>query len=182
MIDINLLPPQEVLSKKTAQFRYQLTIGATVGGAALVIFFGLLFSLDWLGQNRLNTLLAQRQNLGARFDADTNKLELLLSLKDKIIGIKKVQQVRPDLSLAVSKLNTFSVDGVAITALNIGSEGTLVYSVTVRDDQALAAYLTKLESDMGRAFFKNLTITGLQLGQGNSFSFSVAAQFDKTKL
>jgi hypothetical protein len=178
MIDINLLPPANLLTARQKQLGSQLLVAAVSFGLVILLALAMAFSLEFVGKSRLTALSTTRTDLGGRFEANVLKLERLFSLKDKIIGIRKVQSVRPDPTLAISKLTALSVDGVGMTKMSLSADGSLSFAVTVRDVAALSAYLSKLESEEARRFFKELHVQNLQMNQDGAFSFSVVSIFN----
>lgn len=182
MIDINLLPKRDLLSQ--AERRWQNNLLLVVAALGLVVAVGaaVVFGLEGWAAGQMARLGGQRAELLAQFESNTPKLEMLLALKDKIAGIKRVQAVRPSLSLAVAREQQLLVDGVTTTRMTVNVDGSMSFAVLVRDVQALSDYLAKLDSDEAREFFKMLTVNELQLAKDGSFAFSVVAQFDKEKL
>lgn len=182
MIDINLLPSKTLLSARAQRWEKNIFLAAFILTTVVVVSGAVLFGLERWALSRISILEQQRQESLTRFNNEIPKLEMLLSLKDKIAGIKRVQTIRPNLSVAISRQQGLLVDGVATTRMTVSSDGNMSFDVTIRDVKALSDYLTKLDSDEARDFFKAVTISGLQMGKDNGFAFSVAAQFDKDKL
>lgn len=182
MIDINLLPSRDLLTVVERAWQRRLIQATVALGAVVAVSLVIVLGLGQAAQRQVSTLSAQREELLTNFNSDTSKLEMLLGLKDKIAGIKRVRAVRPDLSSAIAIQQGLLVSGVATTRLSVSSSGAMDFGVTVSDVKALSDFLNKLESDETRSFFRGLTIKDIQLGQNGEFSFSVAAEFDKSKL
>lgn len=181
-IDINLLPTTDLLSRSQRQLRNNLMLVAASLGAVVILSWIVVFGLGRLAMSQLSTLEGQKQEQMNSFDAGIPKLNNLLTLKDKLGGIKKVQSVRPDLSAAIDVQQGLLVDGVATTRLDLNTSGQMNFDVTVRDVKSLSNYLTRLDSEETRSFFQALEISSLILGKDGGFIFSVNAQFDPTKL
>jgi len=181
-IDINLLPSTDILSRSQKNLRRNLSLVAISLGIVVVVGWLVVFGLARLAQSQVSSLQTQRQELVLKFEDNVPKLNRLLSLKDKLGGIKKVQSVRPSLSAAINAQQGLLVDGVSTTKLAVNTSGQMTFDVTVRDLKSLSSYLTKLDSDQARNFFKTLAIGSLVLGQDGSFTFSVESQFDPAKL
>lgn len=181
-MDINLLVTRDLLTTVERTWRRRLMQTAVVLGAVVIIGEVSVLGLERAAQFQTSALSAQREKLLADFNSDTLKLEMLLALKDKIVGIKRVKAVRPNLSAAIATEQKLLVAGVATTRLAVDSSGAMGFDVAVRDVQALSGYLNKLASGESQSFFKRLTIRDIQLGRNGGFSFSIATDFDKSKL
>lgn len=182
MIDINLLPPRDLTFEKENELRSRLIWIALVSGGAILALFLVIFFLGVFATSQVANLEGQRSKLLSNFEADVPKLEMLLSLSDKIKGIKKVRTIRPNLSLAITKLQALSVEGISMSRFSISSSGSLNIDAAARDGTALSSYLANLESKNSRDFFVDLTISGLQSTRDGGFQFVIEAKFDGSKL
>lgn len=182
MIDINLLPSKDLLTAAERLWRLRLIQAAVALGTVVIVGLIIVLGLGQAAHSRAANLSRQRETLLVSFNNDTAKLEMLLALKDKIAGIKRVKAVRPNLSAAITIEQGLLVDGVATTKLAVDSNGAMGFDVTVRDVNALSSYLNKLASGDSQGFFKRLTIRDVKLGRDSGFSFSIATDFDKSKL
>ncbi len=182
MIDINLLVSSDLLSLSQKILKKNLAIICLV--LTVVVIFGgvIIFSIDRWSMSRLTEIKVHRQELQNQFSNDLPKLEMLLSLKDKLAGIKRVISSRPNLSVAISKQQAMLLPGIATSNFTVSSDGSMKFDVTVPNFKILSDYLTKLETDQAREFFKQLKISSLQMAKDGSFAFSVTATFDKNIL
>lgn len=179
MIEINLLPEQTILSLKEKRLVSLLAIWSVVVGSIVAALFGGVFLVDRLVTARHVSMEQQYQELSNQFEGNLPRLVLLVGLKDKITGIKKVLAVRPDLPEAIEELKTFFVDGVEMTRVEMSAEGGLRFDVNARNGAVLNEFLDRVQSPMGKRFFKSLSVSGLTMNGDGGFSFSVGSSFNK---
>ena len=182
MIDINLLVSSDVLSLSQKIFKKNLAVVCLV--LTFVVIFGgaIIFGIDQLSTTRLAQIKSHRQELQNQFASDLPKLEMLLSLKDKLAGINRVISTRPNLSTAISKQQEMLLPGISTTNFTVSSDGSMNFNVKIANYKILSDYLTELETEKSRDFFKQLKISSLQMGKDGSFDFSINAVFDKNIL
>lgn len=182
MIDINLLVSSDLLTLNQKLFKKNLGIVCLV--LTMVVIFGgtIIFGVDQLSLARLREIKSHRQELQDQFSNDLPKLEMLLSLKDKLAGIRQVISTRPNLSAAISRQQATLSPGITMSNFTVNSDGNMDFDVKAANFKILSDYLTKLETEKEMEFFKQLKISSLQMGKDGSFAFSIFATFDKNIL
>ena len=109
MIDINLLPPQNVLSVKEKNIRNQLTMIFAGVSVFLVLVSGIIFAFKFFNDYQLSEKTKKRDQLLADFKSQGEIAMQLRTLKDKAAGIKIIQDTRTDFAIITTKLQGISV-------------------------------------------------------------------------
>ncbi|MCL4390549.1 MAG: hypothetical protein M1484_03255 [Patescibacteria group bacterium] len=183
MIEINLLPPKNLLSKKEAALRRRLVTGAISVSIIFLVTLASLLVIESYWDRRLTDISVQKQQLAAQFSADAAKAAQLVKLKNKLMGIRMVQTTRPDITAILKKLTDFrSIGGVTYALEEVSVNGNVSIKVNCQDQSAFNAYVDQITSPTTAKFFNNVTLTAMTLNADGTFNFDLTGQFDKSKL
>lgn len=175
MIDINLLPPAIVLTQKEKAFRGQLLlllIGLTilVGVVSFALFGGRFFFDSQLSsqQQRKNQLLNE-------FSIQEDTAKDLRTLKDKVMGVKIIQDSRTNFASMAATLGEVTT-GTTLKSFIIDSDGRIRFLGMAGDLQILDSFTKKISAEDNNPFSKTV-MSGLRREPGGEYSYTMEMQF-----
>lgn len=177
MIEVNLLPPQNVLSQKEKVLRWYLILAAVGGGAALMLVLFLIFLGHGFFTIRANLLSRQRASLTAELQNELDTVATLQVINDKVSGLKTIRAGRTDFVSILQHLSDLVALGAKIKSVSLGTGGTVQFGATVADSAVLKTVLANLSQTGADNYFSDTVVSGLREDQDKNLSFSVTAKF-----
>lgn len=174
MIDINLLPPQDVAKKEEALLRSK----AIFGIVAVTILFAVVIGGTFFYEGYL---VVQRNSLAARKEAATVTLTQLgqlaselITLHQKLSGINTVEASRFNFPASFKYVQGLYPAGVKVTKVTVNSDGKVAFAGESQSSGAVATLVSNLSSDQT---LKQVKLASLTMNDDGGFSFSINAQY-----
>lgn len=179
MIDINLLPPQNLLSQKEKNLRSLLM--KILGGATilLVLVSGIIFGAKFYFDYQLTQQTQKRDQLAADFKSEAPIASKVRTLKDKVSGIKIIQDSQTNFASIVGRLRDVTAD-TRLKNFIVDSDGRINLSASTDDIPRLDSFIQGITSEINNPFGQTL-LSGLRRDPGGGFSYSVNTKYFFTK-
>lgn len=176
MIEINLLPPQNILSQKEKEIRFYLCAAVVVLGCLLGLGFGLIFVTDSVLTARLKDLDAKKSSQEKIFQSEIATAEKLQAVEFKVGAITNIIASQKNYPQILSDVIAV-IDG-SYNIKNLGvSDNNIITAAVVAPN--LAAF-TKLTDKLAApdAKFKNVVINGLSQQEDNTINLSLSMIYE----
>lgn len=179
MIEINLLPPQNLISLKEKQLRVYLIL-LTVG---LAVFVGLIlggsFTVDAMLSARLKSLQQKNDSLQATYQAEVPTARQFLTVKEKVAAITLVRADQTAFLEVTNSLIALFGQEMKVTELTISGVGKIGATVSTPNLESYKAFMERLTN--GNSRFYDVEIIGLRQAANGSFDFSLLTGYKNTK-
>ncbi|MBI3559108.1 hypothetical protein HY085_01815 [Candidatus Gottesmanbacteria bacterium] len=176
MIDVNLLPSQNVLSQKEKDLRRKLKIGLIISSALAVVVVLFLMIFDGFLSLRLGQQKQKQQELLAQFQKEMPAALDLRKLKDKISGIKTAQKGQIDFAGIAGEVAPLFNSGVILKTLSIDKDKNINLTAAADSLTSLEVFIPTLKTP-----FEKIVLSGLRLGKNNNFDFSLSMTYGLKK-
>jgi hypothetical protein len=177
MIEVNLLPPQNILSQKEKQLRRYLLVMVFGGGAVMVLALFLIFSGHGFFTVRAGILSRQRADLETKVKNETEIVRVLQAVNDKLTGVKIIRDGQTDFAAMLTRLTEIENLGAKVRGVSFGSGDVVEFSVSVPTQAVLKTAFDNLTQKTAHQYFSDIIISGLQENDDRSLSFSVTAKY-----
>lgn len=171
MINVNLLPSQNVLSQKEKDLRRKLKIGLTISSSLLAVVVLFLIIFDGFLSLRLNQQKQKSQEFLTQFQGQMSVALDLRKLKDKISGIKTVQAGQTDFTTMAASVSALLTSGINLKTMSLDKNGKVNLTASAEDLASLQVFLPAIKG----------TLSGLRLTKNNSFEFSLEMTYGAKK-
>jgi hypothetical protein len=182
MIDINLLPPQNVLTQNEKKLRSRLVV-MTI---ALSIVFVLITVGAFIAQSVVGAkLTAEKQKqvaLEAQFQSQAELVAKIKTVKDKALGLRTIRDSRTDFAGIMASIEAALKPDVRLSSLLIDNKGHVILSLTTPNVDGLDQLIARFSRDAAStSAFNKALITGLSRSAAGGFNFGLEMQA-KSKL
>lgn len=176
MIDVNLLPSQNVLSQKERDLRRKLKIGLTIASTVTIFLLIISLVIDGFLSLRFNQQKQKSQELLTQFQGQMSVALNLRKLKDKISGIKTIQKGQIDFAGITGAVAPLFNSGVTLKTLSIDKDKNINLTAVADSLASLEVFIPTLKTP-----FEKIILSGLRLGKDNSFDFSLSMTYGAKK-
>lgn len=178
MIEVNLLPPANVLSQKEVVWRRRLLL--VVGVVVAFVFLDLAISLGAreLLRRQISTLLTRRVDLLSRSEQFATTALQLRTVEEKATGAEVVKKQRADMASMISDVRVLLGTSVLLLNLNVTAAGGVSADAKASDLTALAEFVSRVSDNKSR--LTNVLLKSLRQDTNGGFSFQVSATYVKT--
>lgn len=176
MIDVNLLPSQNVLSQKEKDLRRKLKIGLIISSSLLAVVVLFLIIFDGFLSLRFNQQKQKSQELLTQFQGQMSVALDLRRLKDKISGIKTAQKGQVDFAGITGEIAPLFNSGVTLKTLSIDKDKNINLTAVADSLASLEVFIPTLKTP-----FEKIVLSGLRLAKNNSFDFSLSMTYGSKK-
>ena len=177
MIEINLLPPKNLLSRKEQEIRQKLLAGAIISSALCLLFGGALFVAGVGLSRQADSLENRKQQLTASYESLKETAQDIRVLQGKIAGIKKIKALRLDYASEITALSSFLKGTTTIKGLTLSPPDAVSVSASSPDATSLNKFFDKVSGKEGKVPLKDVVITGLSLNNKSVFVYDVAGRY-----
>lgn len=177
MIEINLLPPQNVLSQREkALRRYLLTALAAGLIGVFLCGFGIFLGRSFF-VIRAEVLSQQRADLETQIANEIETLQLLHTIHAKLEGIRAIKKSQVNFTVILKRFLEIEELGARIGAISLGPGRAVRFSVRTVNVDALKKVLNNLSVSSESHYFSKTEISNLQEEIDGTFSFVVNAVY-----
>lgn len=175
MIDINLLPRENLLSVNEKIFRGHLI--TIIFSISLILFIVslIIFGLKFFTDSQLTTQTKKRDLLLSQFESQFETANKFRILKNKVIGIKIIQDSRTGFDTITAKLRDM-VQGTELKNFIIDSDGNVHFFANANNTENLDSFIQKISMENGNPFTETV-LSGLNREVGGGFSYSVNTRY-----
>lgn len=179
MIEVNLLPPANVLSQKETVWRRRIVF--VVGVVLLLVFLDLVIFLGTreLLKRQISGLLVKRASLLSQSEQFATTALQLRTVEEKTAGVEVVKRQRVDMAAMISDVRELLGSSVLLLNLNVTSSGGVSADAKADNLAALAEFVSRV-SDNSKSHLTNVLLKSLRQDSSGSFSFQVTAAYVKT--
>jgi hypothetical protein len=179
MIEINLLPQQNLISLKEKQLRLYLILLTAGLGIFTGLALGGTFTVDALFAARLKSLQQKNDSLQATYQAESPTARQFLTVKEKVAAITSVRADQTTFLEITNSLITLFGQEVKVMELTISGDGKIGTTLSVPSLGGYKAFMGRLTD--GKSPFYDVEITGLRQGEDGSFNFSLQMGYKNIK-
>lgn len=180
MIDINLLPPQNILSQKERSLRtilIKILSGLTI---IVVLSSGIIFAVKIYYDDQVVKQTQKRDQLTASFKEEAATASKVRTLKDKISGVKIIQDSQTNFAVIVKKIQEVAQD-TSLKSFTVDSDGRILLSASTDNITSLDNFISNITFDANNPFSKT-TMSGLRRDPGGGYSYSINTQYIFSKV
>lgn len=173
MIDINLLPPAQVLSRQEKSLRGQIMRVFIITGVITVLATAAIIGARIFFQVQLNSQTNRKNQLLAEFNSQIKTAQELQTVKYKATGIKIIQTSRTDFATMAASLN-LALSGVIPKNILMDSDGNITINASAADLTTLGNFINTISNN--NPPFTKVVLSGLVLNAG-SYDFNLGTQY-----
>ncbi|MCL4397488.1 hypothetical protein M1403_00415 [Patescibacteria group bacterium] len=178
MIDINLLPPQNVLSQKEKILRSQLTVAAIIGGVVTALVLGSLALINAYYSARLSAVAARRTSLTAQFNAVQKTALDLRLIKDKIAGINSIKTSQTQFPPILDDLTALFSGGFQLTQLSVDQTQKTSFAGITAGPESFNTLLGRIIAGRDANKYGQIELSGLRENKDKTLSFSIQMLYE----
>lgn len=175
MIDINLLPQKNLLSVNENKFKNLSVKVVIVISLALTVVSGIIFGFKIFTDNQLSSQVNKRDLLFSQFQSQSETAKQFRTLKNKVAGIKIIQDSRTNFAAITKKIRDTS-SGTNLRSFEIDSDGKISLSAEVNSITDLDNFINRISLEKDNTFDKSI-LSGLTRKPNGGFTYSVTAQY-----
>ncbi len=176
MIDINLLPSQEVISQKESELRDKFFLALWLCSLVLVVDLVLFFLISRVYKSRVSTLLAQRKNLTLQSEQLFQVALDLRTVQEKVNGYVLASASRRDFVPIISEITSLLGSQVELSEMNLNAS-SVKFVAKAADAKALNGMITRIVNPGGNPRLKNIVLANLRFDPSGSFDFQISADY-----
>ncbi|MBI4099754.1 hypothetical protein HY440_01985 [Candidatus Microgenomates bacterium] len=176
MIEINLLPPRNVLSRREASIRAKMVGFLTVATVILLLDLGIFFGVSKILTRQVSGQVATRSSLLAEAESLSPIADSLRTVENKAVGIAAILATRPNMAAAVTEIDSLSLPNLEIGNFQIGNTGAFSFSARAGDAASLGSFIDKISSEVSAGRLTGVTMQALHQ-DGAGFSFNISASY-----
>lgn len=180
MIEMNLLPTQNVLSSKERTFRRWFFWAVLVCSAILVLDWGGFFLFQQLLKRQVAQLSSSESSLVSQSEQFSGLALDLRAVEEKVSGIVTVQGQRLDMAGRVTGIRGLLTEGVTLISLDVGVDKTLSFSAKAKDGPSLGMFISKVMQSQDGFRLGKVVLSGLRLDANGGYSFQLSGSYEKS--
>lgn len=169
MIELNLLPKQNVLFQKDAALRKRFVI-VVIFTSILLVFDTVLYSLiNNVLESRVSLITQKKNSLQVSLEGYSSVYLDLQTVEQKAGSIDKIRNIRKNFPQIISKIRSILGGGVDFNILDVDSTGLISVSAKASDPDSLSRFISRIAaSDL-----KNVVLSNLRQEGEKSFTFQI---------
>lgn len=180
MIDINLLPPQNVLTQNEKKLRSQLTIVAIALSAVFVLLVVGAFITESVVAARLVSGKQKQVALEAQFQSQAELASKMKTVKDKVVGLKTIRESRTDFAGIMASVEATLRPDIKLLTIQIDNGGHIIMSLSAPNTNSFDQLVTRFSvNNASMSAFNKALISGLSQTKAGWFNFGLEMQAKK---
>lgn len=179
MIEVNLLPPANILSQKETVWRRRLIFGVGVVMLAVILDLTVFFGARALLRRQIAGLLAKRADLLTRSEQFATTALQLRTVEEKAAGVAVVRLQRVDMAAMISDVRVLLGSSVSLLNLSVTASGDVSADAKANDLTALAEFVSRVSGET-KSHLTNVLLKSLRQDTNGGFSFQLSATYVKT--
>ena len=173
MIEINLLPPHDLLTQKERVFRQifkRLAAGVT---AFMVLLIAAVFMAGRFFAGANEAAQREHQDLLNRFAGQATEAQQIVELRRKAEGILSIDRGGLGLAVMADRTNRIFSPALGITRMNLAADGTVRLTLLAADVENLVWFFNQIDSPVSTSGPRLVTVQIPSLQQNGDGSFLV---------
>lgn len=181
MIDINLLPAQNVLTQKEKYVRKVLTIIVIVSGSVLLLAVVTLILVSSSFGSKLRSVEDKRSNLLANFNSQSELTRNLQTIRDKLSGAQTIYSGKKEMDRVIEDLLALFNPDIIVTQVNMEQDGKIDFTGSAPNLEAFNLFMDRLDEGKASKKFDAVVMRGLREKDDMTLSFSVSMVYTYKK-
>jgi Tfp pilus assembly protein PilN len=177
MIDINLLPPKSVLTKKNKETRRLFFIVSAISSVLFTLILGTTLLVDYYFSSSTASVKKEFDTYQERLSAYGQLGWYVYSIHYKLTGISAVERSRKDLSQTLKKAYEFLPEKITLSSLQVKDNGLLSMNLSAKNRVDLEDLLSKFSIPDGQDVWSDATLSQLQLSGAGEFSVGIDGKY-----
>ncbi|MBI3887454.1 hypothetical protein HY310_00105 [Candidatus Microgenomates bacterium] len=176
MININLLPPLNVLTQREIQLRKDLTLYIGSIGIVILIFLVFLTVSNGIIGYQNYSMNKKKNDLLVILKSHNDAAVYLRTVQDKIKGIKLIRQKRVDFGKMTGDLIDLTTPNAKINSFSVNSTGECYLSLSSPSLITFSSFIDKITSEQTQVPFKSITLSGVR-ERGPNLEYSLLLKY-----
>lgn len=181
MIDVNLLPPKDLISSQSKKVQSRLTNLSLVSIVLVLAVTGVVMGLEIYLTRAQDSLKFNQEVLTKRYGEKAKTAYQIQTIKHKVAGLLEARASALDFPKLLASVNSLLTDGMSVESLSLQSNGETQLSVAANGLFAINSFLNNFSQTDQPIFLSDVVLGGLRQLGGGGFNLQVSGKFDPTK-